>query len=82
MGSDIDGRQMRGKGMIIQRHLFRDAQIDAETTPGVFRAASQYGVSSKILDICTFDITNNPWRSGELFDAIVTDPPCKFSLIL
>ncbi|GAW02478.1 tRNA guanosine-2 -O-methyltransferase [Lentinula edodes] len=39
MGSDIDGRQMRGK----------------QTTPGVFRAASQYGVASRIIDICTFD---------------------------
>ncbi|KAK1232664.1 hypothetical protein PQX77_003195 [Marasmius sp. AFHP31] len=58
-GSDIDGRQMRGKG----------------DTPGVVRAASQYGVASRILDLCTFDITNNPWRCGELFDAIVTDPP-------
>ncbi|KAF5389449.1 hypothetical protein D9757_004270 [Collybiopsis confluens] len=62
IGSDIDGRQMRGK----------------ETTPGVFRAASQYGVIQRILDICTFDVTNNPWRCGELFDAIVTDPPCNF----
>ncbi|KAJ4468135.1 tRNA guanosine-2'-O-methyltransferase [Lentinula aciculospora] len=59
MGSDIDGRQMRGK----------------QTTTGVFRAASQYGVTSRIIDICTFDVTNNPWRSGEIFDAIVTDPP-------
>ncbi|KAJ3724875.1 tRNA guanosine-2'-O-methyltransferase [Lentinula raphanica] len=65
MGSDIDGRQMRGK----------------QTTPGVFRAASQYGVVSRIIDICTFDVTNNPWRCGELFDAIVTDPPCKYMIL-
>ncbi|KAJ7593860.1 RNA methylase [Mycena floridula] len=58
-GSDIDGRQMRGK----------------DSTPGVFRAAEQYGVTSRILDLCTFDITRNPWRCGDLFDAIVTDPP-------
>lgn len=58
-GSDIDGRQMRGKGK----------------PPGVIRAAAQYGISSRILDLCTFDITQNPWRLGELFDAIVTDPP-------
>ncbi|KAJ3861827.1 hypothetical protein EV359DRAFT_83946 [Lentinula novae-zelandiae] len=54
MGSDIDGRQMRGK----------------QTTPSVFRAASQYGVTPRIIDICTFDVTNNPWRCGGLFDAI------------
>ncbi|ESK96669.1 rna methylase [Moniliophthora roreri MCA 2997] len=58
-GSDIDGRQMRGKGDV----------------PGVFRAASQYGVAQRILDLCTFDVTHHPWRCGELFDAIVTDPP-------
>ncbi|KAF5351856.1 hypothetical protein D9756_007701 [Leucocoprinus leucothites] len=58
-GSDIDGRQMRGKGK----------------PPGVMRAATQYGVASRIIDLCTFDVTHNPWRCGELFDAIVTDPP-------
>ncbi|THU79673.1 hypothetical protein K435DRAFT_973066 [Dendrothele bispora CBS 962.96] len=58
-GSDIDGRQMRGKA----------------STPGVFRAAAQYGVSSRIVDLLTFDITHNPWRCSGLFDAIVTDPP-------
>ncbi|KAG6331791.1 hypothetical protein ID866_7297 [Astraeus odoratus] len=58
-GSDIDGRQMRGKGK----------------TPGVLRAAAQYGVAGQIVDLCTFDVTHNPWRSGGLFDAIVTDPP-------
>ncbi|EPQ57163.1 tRNA guanosine-2'-O-methyltransferase [Gloeophyllum trabeum ATCC 11539] len=58
-GSDIDGRQMRGK----------------EKQPGIIRAAAQYGVSSRILDLCTFDVTHDPWRCGELFDAIITDPP-------
>ncbi|KAJ7262228.1 tRNA guanosine-2'-O-methyltransferase [Mycena haematopus] len=59
-GSDIDGRQMRGK----------DGQ-----PPGVLRAAKQYGVADRIVDLCTFDVTRNPWRCGNLFDAIVTDPP-------
>ncbi|KAI0821690.1 tRNA guanosine-2'-O-methyltransferase [Trametes gibbosa] len=58
-GSDIDGRQMRGKAK----------------QPGIVRAATQYGVASRIMDLCTFDVTQNPWRCGELFDAIVTDPP-------
>ncbi|CAE6343194.1 unnamed protein product [Rhizoctonia solani] len=58
-GSDIDGRQMRGK----------------DTTPGIQKAAAQYGVQSRILDLCTFDITQGPLRRGGLFDAIVTDPP-------
>ncbi|KAH8107747.1 tRNA guanosine-2'-O-methyltransferase, partial [Cristinia sonorae] len=58
-GSDIDGRQMRGK----------------EKTPGIVRAAAQYGVDKRIIDLCTFDVTQNPWRCGEMFDAIITDPP-------
>jgi tRNA (guanine10-N2)-methyltransferase len=43
------------------------------------RAAAQYGVRQRILDLCTFDITRNPWRCGGLFDAIITDPPCELS---
>ncbi|KAF4620526.1 hypothetical protein D9613_000293 [Agrocybe pediades] len=58
-GSDIDGRQMRGK----------------QKKPGIIRAATQYGTASQIIDLATFDVTHNPWRCGELFDAIVTDPP-------
>ncbi len=34
------------------------------------------------MDLSTFDVTQNPWRCGELFDAIITDPPCtSFPLI-
>ncbi|TFK26531.1 RNA methylase [Coprinopsis marcescibilis] len=61
-GSDIDGRQMRGKQGV-------------EGEPGVMRAAKQYGVQNRILDLATFDITHNPWRTGGMFDAIITDPP-------
>ncbi|KAG8213883.1 tRNA guanosine-2'-O-methyltransferase [Butyriboletus roseoflavus] len=58
-GSDIDGRQMRGKAK----------------TPGIIRAAVQYGIAQRIVDLCTFDVTHHPWRCGGLFDAIITDPP-------
>ncbi|ETW80532.1 hypothetical protein HETIRDRAFT_319345 [Heterobasidion irregulare TC 32-1] len=58
-GSDIDGRQMRGK----------------EKQPGIIRASGQYGVDKRIIDLCTFDVTRNPWRCGGFFDAIITDPP-------
>ncbi|KAJ7703248.1 RNA methylase [Mycena rosella] len=61
-GSDIDGRQMRGKA-------------GKDQPPGVLRAAKQYGVADRIIDLCTFDVTCNPWRCGDLFDTIVTDPP-------
>jgi len=46
-----------------------------EGQPGIMRAAAQYAVRQRILDLCTFDITRNPWRCGALFDAIITDPP-------
>ncbi|KAJ7925251.1 S-adenosyl-L-methionine-dependent methyltransferase [Mycena leptocephala] len=58
-GSDIDGRQMRGKAGKGKLAL----------------AAEQYGVADRIVDLCTFDVTRNPWRCGNLFDSIVTDPP-------
>ncbi|KAH9951552.1 tRNA guanosine-2'-O-methyltransferase [Amylocystis lapponica] len=58
-GSDIDGRQMRGKSK----------------PPGIIRAAAQYGLADRVVDLCTFDMTQNPWRCGGLFNAIVTDPP-------
>lgn len=27
------------------------------------------------MDLMTFDVTRNPFRLGQMFDAIVTDPP-------
>ncbi|GAA5974759.1 hypothetical protein JCM5350_001280 [Sporobolomyces pararoseus] len=56
-GSDIDGRQMRGK------------------KTNITDSAAQYGVTDRIVDCASFDMTQHPFRTGELFDAIVTDPP-------
>ncbi|TEB38249.1 RNA methylase [Coprinellus micaceus] len=67
-GSDIDGRQMRGK-------TYDHPSSNLKSEPGVFRAAKQYGVDGRILDLATFDMTNHPWRCGGFFDAIITDPP-------
>src|SRR5260221_12190933 len=80
-GSDIDGRQMKGKRtFFVQSQSKNLSSILTEKSPGVIRAATQYGVESRIIDLATFDITQNPWRCGQLFDAIVTDPPCKVSV--
>ncbi|SCZ99137.1 BZ3500_MvSof-1268-A1-R1_Chr7-1g09409 [Microbotryum saponariae] len=57
-GSDIDGRQMRGKN-----------------SKNVYTNAEQYGFRNRIVDCCSFDLTQHPLRTGELFDAIMTDPP-------
>lgn len=72
------GKREYGNIQLIVRALIRSVN-DTEKTPGVLRAAAQYGTASRIIDLATFDITHNPWRCGELFDAIVTDPPCKLT---
>jgi tRNA (guanine10-N2)-methyltransferase len=64
IGSDIDGRQMRGttKGKIEAGHSLQTNLL-------------QYGVEKYCLGGLIFDITQHPWRSCELFDSIICDPP-------
>ncbi|KAJ2608780.1 hypothetical protein H4S08_004322 [Coemansia sp. RSA 1365] len=63
MGSDIDGRQIRGTAG------FRRG-VD-----GINANLKQYQLQDRVLDTVVFDVCHNPWRNGALFDAIVTDPP-------
>ncbi|KAK6905245.1 tRNA (guanine10-N2)-methyltransferase [Kwoniella mangroviensis CBS 8886] len=63
MGSDIDGRQIRGKSK------------GKEVKPGILRAAAQYGTEDLFLDCLTYDVTKSPIRRGGWVDAIITDPP-------
>ncbi|RXK40763.1 hypothetical protein M231_02015 [Tremella mesenterica] len=63
MGSDIDGRQMRGR------------RKGKGVTSGILENADQYGLSDQILDLLTFDVTRAPLRRGGWVDAIITDPP-------
>ncbi|KAJ2027546.1 hypothetical protein IWW57_002555 [Coemansia sp. S610] len=63
MGSDIDGRQIRGTAG------FRLG------VNGISANLAQYGLADRVLDTVVFDICRNPWRDGPMFDAIVTDPP-------
>jgi len=59
LGSDIDGRQIRGKG-----------KTSIKTN------IEQYNMKKRVLGTIVSDMAHHPWRnSGELFDAIVTDPP-------
>ncbi|SCV70748.1 BQ2448_3510 [Microbotryum intermedium] len=67
-GSDIDGRQMRGKTIV----SFQPSMADSKN---VYTSAEQYGFRNRIIDCCSFDLTQHPLRTGELFDAIMTDPP-------
>lgn len=59
IGSDIDGRMIRGKG----------ASANINTN---FKF---YGESSKFLDVLTMDFTHNSLRSNLVIDTILCDPP-------
>ncbi|KAJ3416870.1 hypothetical protein HDV05_008455 [Chytridiales sp. JEL 0842] len=59
MGSDIDGRQIRGKG----------------DKKDIRSNVKQYGLSGRVLDTVVCDLAHHPWRETEIWDAIVCDPP-------
>lgn len=79
LGSDIDGRPMRGKANLKDKHI----------ATGIVKSATQYGVQDRILDTVVFDMTQPPWRKNLLdpihpvpltsrlgvVDGIVADPP-------
>lgn len=81
-GSDIDGRQIRGKSALSFSSPFPFLPVLTQRRPAdksISHSAKQYGVGPRIVDCCSFDMTQHPWRTGELFDAIVTDRT-RFSL--
>ncbi|ORZ02391.1 S-adenosyl-L-methionine-dependent methyltransferase [Syncephalastrum racemosum] len=59
LGSDIDGRQIRGK----------------PGAAGVQSNVEQYNLQGRVLDSLVFDVCHHPWRVDNWLDAIVTDPP-------
>lgn len=59
IGSDIDGRMIRGKG----------ASRDINSS------FKQYGECSRFLDVITMDFTHNSLRSNLVIDTILCDPP-------
>lgn len=79
LGSDIDGRPMRGKANLKNKHC----------PTGIVKSATQYGVQDRILDTVVCDMTQPPWRRNlldateptslthcvGLIDGIVADPP-------
>lgn len=67
--------------MGILGQVFIVFHIRTGKSPGLITSARQYGVENRIVDLCTFDITRNPLRCGQMFDAIVTDPPCERTLL-
>ena len=64
ISSDIDGSNCGAphKGKVEAGH-------------NLYTNLHQYGVEKYCLGGLVFDITQHPWRSNELFDAIICDPP-------
>lgn len=63
VGSDIDGRQMRG------------GRQDDNGRGSLHTNTRQYGIDKHVLGGLVFDICQHPWRDGVQFDAILCDPP-------
>ncbi|KAA1095425.1 hypothetical protein PGT21_019643 [Puccinia graminis f. sp. tritici] len=59
-GAYVFGSDIDGRPMRGKEHSIHDS-------------ARQYGVSQNLLDCAVFDMTQNPWRTGEIFDAIICD---------
>jgi tRNA (guanine10-N2)-methyltransferase len=59
LGADIDGRQIRG--------------MDGKK--GIDSNLEQYKLQDRVIGTVVCDMAHHPWRKGELFDAIVCDPP-------
>lgn len=71
-GADIDYLLLHGKG--------RASRAGAESKwrskdENVFSNLRQYGLGDCYLDVLVADAAKCVWRQGELFDAIITDPP-------
>ena len=67
LGSDIDGRTFRGKGI-------KDAGRKGNPT-GLRLNFEQYGLQSKFVDAFSSDLTHTPIRDCQFLDGIVCDPP-------
>lgn len=81
MGSDIDGRQMRGKLKTSTPNRgpkykkTEDLLEETEEFPSIFTNVKQYGLSGLVLDCSVFDLAHSPLSFRLKFSAIVTDPP-------
>lgn len=67
IGSDIDGRQIRGN--IVVRGIKNEKKTSSLSN------LEDYFLEKKSLGFFVFDITKSPWRKEMLFDGIITDPP-------
>lgn len=79
MGSDIDGRQMRGKAATSTPHRGPKYQkcvvVPENENPSMYSNIEQYGLGGRVIGGLVFDIAHHPWCDRLTLSAIVTDPP-------
>ena len=81
IGSDIDGRQMRGNttGNVRQylneprQRLPFQKSKDPDGHQDVYSNAEQYNLQNRVLDMLVFDNSSHPWTRPQIFDAILCD---------
>ena len=72
LGSDIDGRQIRGK----------TGSAGGVAGSSVKSNIEQYNLQGRVLDSLVFDVCHHPWRAKEWIDAIVTDRKLIFLFLV
>lgn len=81
MGSDIDGRQMRGKLKSSTQNRgpkYKKSEgllQENEEYPSIFTNVKQYNLTGLVLDCLVFDMAHHPFSERLKLSAIVTDPP-------
>lgn len=87
IGSDIDGRQIRGKAAVSKFPKKIPMSENHEKAlsmayKSIQTNVSQYQLGGRVLDSFVGDIAHHPFRpvSKGIFDAIITDPPYGISM--
>ncbi|KAJ3396281.1 hypothetical protein HDU92_003538 [Lobulomyces angularis] len=86
LGTDIDGRQIRGKSAFFVKEEFKGegkSEKDILNKKKVYERnfksiesnVEQYALKGRVLGNIVTDSFHHPWRKVEFFDAIVCDPP-------
>ena len=81
LGSDIDGRQMRGNTTGNVRQYLNETRErlpfqkskDPDGQQDVYSNAEQYNLQNRVLDMLVFDNNSHPWTRPQVFDAILCD---------
>lgn len=79
LGSDIDGRQMRGKAATSTPHrgpkYQKTVNVPENEYASMYSNIEQYGLAGRVIGGLVFDIAHHPWNDRFFLTSIVTDPP-------